>query len=98
MKFDWQRLWPKYWLQHGPTNYEWDAILNQLLDKHEPKVSHLTVYLGKVEVWIGNWPYAYGAPYHNGLREMVPTVATRKRLKSIIGDDDNLAEIRELLE
>lgn len=97
MRFDWMRLWPKYWLQNSPTNYEWDAILNDLLDKHDPKPSYLTVSLGNVEVWVGNWPYAYGAPYANGVKDVLPTVATRKRLRDIIGPPDPLEGIRRLL-
>lgn len=86
MRIDWQRLWPAYWVQIQPTDWEWDEILNQLLDLHEPVMPYAgsqTVFLGDVEVWAANWAYAYGEcyrPKHKGL----PSVATRKRLREAI--------------
>lgn len=94
---DWQRLWPKYWLQNAPTNYEWDSILNDLLDKHTPEKRNLTVFIGGIEVWVGNWPYAYGSPYHRGVKDVLPTVETRKRLRALVAPDDPLIGIRALL-
>lgn len=97
-KIDWMRLWPMYWLQNDRTDWELDAILNDLLDKHDPVEKYLTVMLGKVEVWVGNWPYSYGSPYGPGVKEVLPSVATRKRLKASIEPKDNLAGIRSLLD
>lgn len=98
MRFDWQRLWPKYWLQNAPTNYEWDAILNDLMDKHEIQRGYCAVKLGKVEVWASNWPYAYGSPYLAGrVKDVLPTVATRKRLRALVGPPDPLEDIRKFL-
>lgn len=83
MRFDWQRLWPKYWVQNEPTNWEWDATLNDLLDKYKPIPGYMTVTLGPVEVWVSNYPYSYGRPWRP-LGKFLPSVATRKRLKSAV--------------
>jgi hypothetical protein len=97
-RIDWMRLWPMYWLQNERTDWEWDAILNDLLDKHEPMGESLTVKVGKVEVWVGNWPYAYGSPYGMNVKDVLPSVRTRKRLRDSLPNKDNLAGIRGLLD
>lgn len=100
-QIDWMRLRPMHWLQNSPTDWEWDAILNDLLDKHDPIRGYMTVTIGKVEVWVSNWPYAYGSPYGSGLLDVLPSVATRKRLRSMVPlppPVDPLAGIRNLLD
>lgn len=81
---DFYRLLPKYRLQNHPTSKAWDRILNDLLDKHEVIISRdsrFTVTLGGVQVWVGNYPYAYGGPYEH---EVLPKVATRMRLQECV--------------
>lgn len=92
---DWQRLKPRYWLQTTKTDLEWDAILNDLLDRYEPISDGYgnTVKLGNIEVWTGSWPYAYGIPYSPECY-VLPTVATRKRLRGAISKQDRLADVR----
>lgn len=82
-KIDWLRLLPGFWLQNEPTDWEWDATLNRLLDKHEPKEGYLTASIGGVEVWTGNYPYSYGSCHDPKLR-FLPSVATRKRLRAVL--------------
>lgn len=95
-RFDWGRLDPRFWLQNEPTNWEWDTILNDLLDHHEPKLGYLTVTLGNVEVWVSNWPYAYGSP-HSPEANVLPSTATRKRLRAVVPKKDPLAKLRAVL-
>jgi len=98
MSKDWGRLWPKYWLQNTPTNYEWDAILNYLLDNHKVIMTpHGTAKVGPLEVWVRNWPYAYGTPYVNGSSDFMPTVRTRKRLRSLIPAIDPLDKVKAII-
>ena len=83
-KIDWQRLIPSYWMQNYPTSWEWDALLNALLDEqHQITFGSLTVTIGGAEVWAGNYPYAYGHPYAPEIHSL-PSVATRKRLRRAI--------------
>lgn len=44
------------------------------------------IRLGGIEVWVENWPYAYGNPYSPKMR-VLPTMKTRKRLKKMIEDN-----------
>ena len=86
VKIDWQRLIPRYWLQNTHTDWTWDALLNQLMDEHEPVEEYAVAIFGGVEVWVRNYPYAYGSPYNvAGLGgDPLPSVATRKRLRAIL--------------
>lgn len=86
-KIDWQRLRPAYWYQNEPTDWEWDTILNRLLDRHTPKIGYLTVSLGGVDVWTSNFPYAYGYCY-NPKNRGLPSVATRKRLRDAVEKEE----------
>lgn len=87
MTFDWNRLLPQFWLQNYPTDWEWDATLNRLLDEHPAikPAGNYTVLVGGVEVWAANYPYAYGRPYTPKM-DALPSVATRKRLHSLVKD------------
>lgn len=74
---------PSFWLQNVKTCYYWDEKLNQLLDKN-PEVTSLTPLtcsLNGFEVWIGNYPYAYGGPWIMPRLEFLPAPLTRVRLK-----------------
>jgi len=98
MKFEWKRLLPKYWYQNSPTDWEWDAILNDILDKaKEVKLSTYTTEIDGVTIWTSNWPYAYGALYHHGSNEGVPSIKTRHRLKNLV-DAGRKKQFRETVE
>ena len=91
MRIDWQRLFkPYYWNQNYQTCWEWDALLNDILDKAEKveKTLHRTNIDG-VELWTDNWPYAYGRPIlsYRGTVNVLPSVKTRKRLRNILDND-----------
>jgi hypothetical protein len=81
---DWGRLIPGYWVQNYPTDLEWDAVLNTIMD--EAKEVHLSAYTTKIDgivIWTHNYPYAYGRCY--SIRETgVPKVKTRKRLRKFV--------------
>lgn len=81
---DWYRFLPPYWLQTGPTNKEWDRALNKALDTGRIEdVDNYTAKVGGITVWVSNWPYGYGNPYEPTVR-VLPTVATRKRLRAAL--------------
>ena len=83
MKIDWYRLLPQYWHQDSPTHWEWDKLLNEILDDVKSvKVGLHTANLDGVEIWTSNWPYAYGTLYSHS--SGIPSVKTRKRLKAAI--------------
>lgn len=83
---DLSRLLPRYWIQNYPTNMEWDAMLNDLMDRYPPTDrGDYTVTFGPVEVWIENWPYAYGRIDRPTHVDLLPTVKTRKRLRRLVG-------------
>lgn len=89
MKFDWYRLLPYYWLQNYPTDWKWDKILNELLDEHGVKgLDIYTAKVGHLIVWVSNYPHAYGSLYSPNKVNILPSVKTRKRLKSMLGEID----------
>lgn len=62
-RFDWGRLTPGFWLQNYPTNWEWDAMLNRLLDEgHKIKEGNYTVTINGIEIWVSNYPFPMGIP------------------------------------
>jgi hypothetical protein len=88
MKIDWERVFkPIYWTQNYPTCWEWDALLNEIMDKAEnintDKICRVNI--DGVEIWASNWPYAYGSP-HILINDnnVLPSVKTRKRLKKML--------------
>lgn len=93
---DWQRLIPRYWMQNYPSDKEWDKILNHLMDTCEPEFDHMTVRFGPIEVWVSNYPYAFGYPYRHK-QEYLPYVRTRKRLKKIV-DAGKWDELKKLVD
>lgn len=75
---------PAFWIQVGELDWEWDTLLNRLLDA-EPKVSNVSRYtcrLNGMTVWISNYPHSYGAFYTglHGKESGLPAPITRKRL------------------
>jgi hypothetical protein len=79
VRFDWRRFLPRYWSQNDRTDYEWDGLLNDLLDIEQPlKISDHYCKIGDFKIWISNWPYAYGNLEGS---DCLPSVSTRIRLK-----------------
>lgn len=66
-----------------PYSREWDIMLNKLLDKEDNVkiVSGFTARVGGIDVWIGNYPYAYGNPEQLDVR---PSRATIERLHKAV--------------
>ncbi len=85
MKIDWYRLLPQYQYQQSPTDWEWDALLNDILNNaKQVKLSTHTAEIDGVTIWTSNWPYAYGAFYHHGNSEGLPSIKTRHRLRALV--------------
>lgn len=101
MKIDWRRFIPGYIYQSYPTNWEWDEILNALMDKCPMQMeSAYRVSFGKTEVWIANYPYAFGS-LHGTNKTYLPSVKTRMRLHQLIQKqkkDAAESQYREALE
>jgi hypothetical protein len=54
---------PRWWVMNDSYIEEWDRELNHLLDNYKLKdIGRHTAVLNGVEVWIANYPYAYGTP------------------------------------
>lgn len=82
---DWYRILPLYWFQNSATCPLWDKALNEALGRYP--VENVTGYscsVGPLKVWIANWPYAYGSDQNGSSEELLPKVATRKRLKKAV--------------
>ena len=89
MSYDFYKLLPKYWYQNNPTDWEYDRVLNELLDT-KPTITELTEYTitfnNAIKIWIGNFPNAYGGLYINNSEALIgnlPSVSTRLRLQKI---------------
>lgn len=56
---------PRCWIRLGRTNNAWDELINKALDNPKfERYSEYTVFLNGINLWIGNFPYAFGS--HNG--------------------------------
>lgn len=72
----------------------WDAELNALLDEHGiERCRRCVATIGGVEVWIANWPYAFGAKHGptpdipevvEKWHEPLPSMSTRRRLRDVV--------------
>ena len=71
---------PKFWGMEYPYSRPWDFMLNEMLNEEDNVkiVSEFTARVGGVDVWIGNYPYAYGNPKPLSIR---PSRATIERLQ-----------------
>lgn len=84
MKIDWYRLIPRYWFQSYPTCWEWDEVLNRLLDKHPVQIqNHMVAEVGEIRVSIYDYPKSFGYLFSLGSCHL-PSVKTRKRLHKIV--------------
>lgn len=88
---DWLRFLPQYWFQNNRTDRVWDAALNKAIDAFGvKKVDSYTCMVGPFEVWISNWPYAYGNQY--GVNDLLPMAKTRRKLRNAIAQMPDRAE------
>lgn len=79
-----------------PISEEWDAILNKLMDTYEPsKIGDHTCYFGDTEVWISNYPYAFGKL---GFYDYLPKYPTMRRLKKILEKHQHQKNYKTYLE
>jgi len=71
---------PKFWTMLYPYSRSWDIKLNEMLDRENSVevVSEFWARVGGIDVWIGNYPYAYGNPRILDIR---PSRATIERLQ-----------------
>lgn len=85
---DWHRLFsPGAWIQNYDTDLIWDAALNKALDeKGITKMGHMTCWIGNQQIWVSNWPYAYGHPYGSRERHVLPKYSTRLRLREAVAE------------
>ena len=74
---------PSCWLQNYTYSSLWDRELRRMLDKGDKIVivDNYYVKIGGVEVWVENYPYAYGRP--NGI-EIRPSRSTVLRLHDAV--------------
>ena len=73
---------PNCWIRNSFTDSAWDKELNAILDAHNffPH-SNCRIKLYEVEIWIENYPYAFGG---KGLYGRVPSRTTVFRLHDIL--------------
>lgn len=69
---------PKCWARNYLTHKKWDkALREQLLNPVFTEISEHSVKLNGVEIWVANYPYAYGSQYSSRTREKyLPSRAT----------------------
>ena len=76
---------PSFWISNNHTCIVWDAELCELMDDDADvsTINKFTVKIGNYQVWVGNYPYAFGSnhdnPYHS-----LPKRRTRERLLKYI--------------
>ncbi len=75
---------PSCWIRNRSTNKQWDRmVLSQLKTPHFTENDNYTVMLNGVQMWVENYPYAYGTDY-TGLNDGMPSRATVFRLKDAL--------------
>ena len=75
------RLLPSFWYQARPGSAAWDEALNAALDEFGvTEVNRHDCRVGPFEVWLSNYPYAFGYNLTDPL-EALPRVLTRLRLR-----------------
>lgn len=87
---------PSFWMGHGKVCKKWDAELNALLDHHETtngeysrRDDEYTFHINGVDVWVENYPYAYGrrwmtGAYYPNASHAMPRRSTRLRLRKLV--------------
>ena len=67
MKYFLKSLLPLHWIRNHSTDEEWDALILSFLENpvfSEPEYKGLgyVLKLNGVEIWVENYPYAFGSP------------------------------------
>lgn len=87
---------PSAWISNYKTCMKWDAELRKLIKEGAPiypvKYSERRIQLGDHQIWVSNFPYAYGSTVNrlsNGTMnikkdDVLPTVRTRYMLRAYI--------------
>lgn len=83
----------RFWLQNQETDWEWDAELIRILDEGpEVKVvSSAVVKLAGREIWVSNYPYAYGN--EDRVNYLLPSPLTRRRLRGYLAKAPNVGRL-----
>lgn len=81
--FIWVLLHPSFWIMNYPYNEGWDKALNEAMDNKAMvfKQGACRIELDGLEIWVANYPYAYGTNTVSGIR---PSRRTVNRLASYI--------------
>ena len=77
---------PSYWFQHTKQSKRWDKKLRRRMSANYKLTVGPTghrISLGKVEVWISNYPYAFGSEI-DVFPEHLPSRRTRLLLKQFL--------------
>ena len=81
---------PRCWIRNYRTCDYWDDTLNELMKEHKfrkHKFLKYTAYLGNIEIWISNHPYASFTLYNNaGVRGMPRRSTVFKAMKKLNKD------------
>lgn len=87
---------PRWWVMNNIYNEKWDRELNNLLDNYKLKdIDKYTAVLNGIEIWISNYPYAYGTVHTNGHYGR-PSRSTIYRLRQRVKVDSmTVEEIRD---
>jgi hypothetical protein len=84
---------PNWWDMNNRYSKRWDIELNRMIDQDNgvidyfsDGVTYFTIKFGEIEVWVENYPYAYGTP--NGTKgipsNIRPSRETIERLKDYV--------------
>jgi hypothetical protein len=74
---------PSYWLMNDPYSKEIDRVVSELLDKNELTdldYMECIASLGKIQIWVGNRPYACGQLWNPIIFNCRPSRFTIERL------------------
>lgn len=76
---------PSYWLSQYPVCKVWDEKLNYMMDNgfDVKRVDGYTVIIGDYEIWVTNFPFAYGKDW-TVRGDFLPKRRTRERLAKYI--------------
>jgi len=83
----------KWWFMNERYSKRWDIELNRLIDKDNGIIDYMndgqtyfSIKFGDVEVWVNNYPYAYGTPNGNKYipSNIRPSRETIERLKEYV--------------
>lgn len=78
-------LRPKFWRQNYPTCDLLSAAIERAIDSKSPVkfISTYAIEMGGLQLWVGNYPYAFGHMVNMGFEE-IPTARVRAKLKKYI--------------